>query len=396
MQRSYLPCMTRTPPRVRFPPDDGLHAAVKRDAAAHLDAIGRARWGGSAMHAKTATILGWFALSYVALLLWGGTSGWLAAALTLSIALAMAGVGFSVMHDANHGAYSRSPRVNWAWGLALDLVGASSYVWRFRHNVLHHTYPNIDGMDVAVDAGVLLRFAPTQRLRAFHRWQHVYAWPLYGLIAMKWWFVDDVVDVVRGRIGRFKLARPRGRELMAFVAGKVVFVTWSIAIPALVYRSGWVLLPFFIGALTLGIVLSTVFQLAHIMPDVEFHGTAPGGQRMATSWAEHQVRATVNFAPTNRLLGWYVGGLNYQIEHHLLPDVCHVHYPALAGLVAEACRARGVPYRTIPTLREAIAHHQGFLRALGSEGTQPSQVPAGLTARLTASHAVATGAARSH
>ena len=348
------------------------------------------------MHAKTATILGWFALSYLALLLWGGASGWLAAALTLSVALAMAGVGFSVMHDANHGAYSRSPRVNWAWGLALDLVGASSYVWRFRHNVLHHTYPNIDGMDVAVDAGVLLRFAPTQRLRAFHRWQHVYAWPLYGLIAMKWWFVDDVVDVVRGRIGMFKLARPRGRELMAFVAGKAVFVAWSIAIPALVYRSGWVLLPFFIGALTLGIVLSTVFQLAHIMPDVEFHGTAPGGQRMATSWAEHQVRATVNFAPTNRLLGWYVGGLNYQIEHHLLPDVCHVHYPALAALVAEACRAHGVPYRTIPTLREAIAHHQGFLRALGSEGTRPSQVPAGLAARLIAPHAVAAGATRSH
>jgi linoleoyl-CoA desaturase len=317
------------------------------------------------MHAKTAVLLAWFGTSYAALLLRGGVSGWLASALTLSIALAMAGIGFSVMHDANHGAYSRSPGVNWTWGLSLDLVGASSYVWRFRHNVLHHTYPNIDGVDVAIDAGVLIRFAPTQPLRAFHRWQHLYAWPLYGLIAMKWWLVDDFVDVVRGRTGPFRFPRPRGRELVAFVAGKVVFLAWSLAIPALVYRSGWVVLPFLAGALALGVVLSTVFQLAHVMPDVEFHAATPGTLQMDTGWAEHQVRATLDFAPTNRLLGWYVGGLNYQIEHHLLPGVCHVNYPALSGIVAETCRAYGVPYRTLPTLRAAITHHQRFLRALG-------------------------------
>jgi linoleoyl-CoA desaturase len=353
------------PPRVRFPPDDGLLAAVKRRAADHLAITGRARWGAGAMHAKTAVILAWFGASYAALLLRGGASGWLASALTLSLALAMAGIGFSVMHDANHGAYSRSPGVNWAWGLSLDLVGASSYVWRFRHNILHHTYPNIDGVDVAIDAGVLIRFAPTQRLRAFHRWQHLYAWPLYGLIAMKWWLVDDFVDVVRGRTGPFRFPRPRGRELVAFVAGKAVFLAWSLAIPALVYRSGWVVLPFLAGALALGVVLSTVFQLAHVMPDVEFHAATPGTLQLDTGWAEHQVRATLDFAPTNRLLGWYVGGLNYQIEHHLLPGVCHVNYPALSAIVAETCRAHGVPYRTLPTLRAAIAHHQRFLRALG-------------------------------
>jgi linoleoyl-CoA desaturase len=355
------------PPRVRFPPDDGFHAAVKRRAAALLVAAGRAPRGAGVMHAKTAIILAWFAGSYACLLRWGGASVWLGAALTLSLALAMAGIGFSVMHDANHGAYSRSARVNWAWGLSLDLVGASSYVWRFRHNVLHHTYPNIDGMDVAIDAGVLIRFAPTQPLRGFHRWQHVYAWPLYGLIAMKWWLVDDFVDVLRGRTGPFSFPRPRGRELAAFVAGKVVFLGWSAVIPVLVYRSGWVALPFLAGGLTLGLVLSTVFQLAHVMPDVEFHVASPGRSRMATGWAEHQVRATLDFAPSNRLLGWYVGGLNYQIEHHLLPDVCHVNYPALAGVVAETCREHGVPYRTLSTLRAAIAHHQTFLRTLGKE-----------------------------
>ena len=366
--------MSRNPPRVRFPRDEGFHATVKRRAGAHLEATGRARWGAGAMHAKTATILGWFAASYAALLLWGGSSAWLAAALTLSLALAMAGIGFSVMHDANHGAYSRSARVNWWWGLALDFVGASSYVWRFRHNVLHHTYPNIDGMDVAIDPGALLRFAPTQRLRAFHRWQHVYAWPLYGLIAIKWWFVDDVVDVVRGRIGEFRLARPRGRELVAFACGKAIFVAWSIAIPALVHRSGWVALPFLTAGVTLGVVLSIFFQLAHVVPEVAFHdGSEPPPAGHESRRCTRSTRPSTSRAPTGRR--WLLGGLNFQIEHHLLPDVCHVHYPALAEIVAEACRAHGVPYQSLPTVRAAIAHHQRFLRALGRGEGDPLFTP---------------------
>ena len=205
------------PPRVRFPPDDGFRAALKRGVASYFEATRRTRWGGAAMHAKTAMILGWFAASYCLLLLWGATSPPLAVVLTISVALATAGIGFSVMHDANHGAYSRSPSVNRAWGLALDLVGASSYVWRFKHNVHHHTYANIDGMDSDIDAGPFLRFAPSQRLYAFHRYQHLYAWPLYGVLAVKWWFIDDVVDLVRDGVGS---SRSRGR------AGASSLLSW--------------------------------------------------------------------------------------------------------------------------------------------------------------------------
>jgi linoleoyl-CoA desaturase len=325
------------------------------------------------MRAKTAVILAWFAGSYALLLLWGGASAWLAVALTLSLALAIAGIGFSVMHDANHGATSRSPRVNRALGLTLDLVGASSYVWRFKHNVHHHTYANIDGMDADIDAAPFLRLARTQPLRALHRHQHVYAWLLYGVLAVKWWFVDDVRDVVRGRIGQLPFPQPRGLELAGFVGGKAVFVAWALVVPALVHRSAWVAALFLLGALVLGVVLSTVFQLAHAVPDAEFHAAAPGDdRRMPSGWAEHQVRATVDFAPTNRLLGWYVGGLNFQVEHHLLAGVCHVHYPALAPLVEASCRAHGIPYRSHATLRAAIAAHYRFLRALGRPLAEPA------------------------
>ena len=356
-------------PRVRFSRDDGFHADLKRRVGAYFDATGRARSGGAAMYAKTGVILAWFAASYGLLLAFGGASAWLAAALTVSLALATAGIGFSVMHDANHGATSRSRRVNRAWGLTLDLVGASSYLWRFKHNVQHHTYANVDGMDADIDAAPFLRLAGSQPLRGFHRWQHVYAWLLYGVLAVKWWFVDDVADVVRGRIGLSRFPRPRGSELAAYVAGKAVFVGWTLVIPALVFRSLWVGPAFLLGAFLLGVVLSTVFQLAHTVPDTTFHAAVPGEQRMPTGFAEHQVRATVDFAPSNRLLGWYVGGLNFQIEHHLFPDVCHVHYPALAGIVETTCREAGIPHRTTATLRAAIADHYRFLRALGRPAT---------------------------
>ncbi|ABS27383.1 Linoleoyl-CoA desaturase [Anaeromyxobacter sp. Fw109-5] len=372
MRGAHDPGMDGAPFRVRFSRDDGLHRAVKQRAAAYFEAMDRARSGDRAMHAKTAAILGWFAGSYALLLVFGGSSPWLAAALTVSIAFATAGIGFSVMHDANHGAYARSARVNRAWGLSLDFVGASSYLWRFKHNVHHHTYANIDGMDADIDGAPFLRLAATQRLRFLHRYQHAYAWPLYGVLGLKWWFVDDVVDLVRGRIGRLPYPRPRGRELAAFVAGKAVFLTWAILVPAVVFRSGWVAVLFLLGSLVLGIVLATVFQLAHAVPAARFHAAVPGDQRMATGWAEHQVRATVDFAPSNRLLGWYIGGLNFQVEHHLLPDVCHVHYPALAGAVEATCLAHGVPYHSEPTLRAAIAAHWRFLRALGRRPDTPA------------------------
>ncbi|BDG04727.1 fatty acid desaturase family protein [Anaeromyxobacter oryzae] len=357
--------MTPTALRVRFPHDDGFHSDLKRGVAAYFERTGRLPHGGRAMHVKTAAILGWFAASYGLLLAVGGASAWLAVGLTVSLALATAGIGFAVMHDANHGAYSRSPRVNRAVGLALDFIGASSYVWRFKHNVQHHTYANVAGQDADIDAEPFLRLSSAQRRRALHRWQGGYAWLLYGVLALKWWLVDDVVDLVRGTIGGHPYPRPRGRELLAVFAGKVTFVCWALVVPLLIHRSAWPLALFVLGAFVLGVVMSAVFQLAHAVSGAEFQ--APGGDgRMPTGWAEHQVRSTVDFAPSSRVLAWYLGGLNFQVEHHLFPGVCHVHYPALAATVEETCRAHGIPYRALPSLRAAISAHHRHLRALGA------------------------------
>jgi linoleoyl-CoA desaturase len=358
------PAATTAPPRVRFPPAGPFYADLKKRVDHHFQRTGGSPRGGWAMRAKTAALLAWLAASYLLLLL-GNVSGWQAALLAVSLGLAMAGIGFDVMHDANHGSYSASPRVNRALGFTLDLLGGSSYLWRHKHNLLHHTYTNVSGMDTDVEPGPFLRFTPSQPRHRFHRFQHWYVWLLYGVFPLKWWLFDDFSQLASGRIGGHPYPRPRGRALAGLVGGKALFYGWGFVLPALLHPT-WALVPvWLLVSFTLGSVLSTVFQLAHCVGEADFH-LAQGAHEMASEWAVHQVTTTVDFARHNRLLGWYLGGLNFQVEHHLFPKVCHVHYPALSAIVEETCRAHGVRYRAQPTLRAALAANVRWLRDLGS------------------------------
>jgi len=278
----------------------------------------------------------------------------------------MAGLGFSVTHDANHGSYSPHKRLNRAMCFSLDFIGASSYVWRTRHNVVHHTYTNIAGADSDIDGMPLTRFAPEQPLRALHRFQHFYAWLLYGLLAINWHTIGDVAFLWRGKIAETSLRRPRGVELAELLLGKAVFLSWSIAVPLLFHPLWQVAAVFGIVSFVLAFTLAVIFQLAHCLEEAEFPSSAAMSAGARTEWARHQVETTVDFAPRSRLLMWYLGGLNFQIEHHLFPRVCHIHYPALAPIVREVCAEHGIRYQVHPTLWSALASHTRWLRRMGN------------------------------
>ena len=349
----------------RFPSDPGFHALVARRVRAYFAASGLSARGNPRMYVKTAVLLLWLGASY-ALLVFAATTWWQAAPLAVSLALAMAGVGFSVQHDANHAAYSRHPAVNRLMGLTLDLLGASSYLWRFKHNVSHHTYTNLVGADDDIDLGLLGRLSPAQPRRRFHRVQQFYLWFLYGLLIPKWHFVYDFKNVARGRIARNRFPRPRGWNLVELIGGKLAFFGWALVVPAL-FHPVWVVLLFYAGiAFLLGLVLSVVFQVAHCVEEADFPAPPPAGERLRDAWAVHQVHTTVDFAQDSRLLTWYVGGLNFQIEHHLFPRVCHVHYPRIAVIVAATCAELGIRYRAHDSLWGAIASHWRWLRRMGS------------------------------
>ena len=318
------------------------------------------------MYAKTAVLGAWLAGSYLLLVL-AADRAWEAALLTLSLGLAAAGIGMNVQHDGSHGSYSPHRRLNRVMAFTLDLLGGSSYVWKHKHNVLHHTWPNVAGFDDDIDTGGLARLAPAQPRRGLHRFQHLYMWPLYGLLAVKWHLFDDFAALATGRLGAQKLPRPSRADLRALVAGKLAFAGWAFGLPLLHHPAGTVALVYLASAAVVGLTLSVVFQLAHCVPEAI---PAPG---RSGSWAVCQAESSVDFARGSRLLGWYLGGLNFQIEHHLFPQVCHLHYPGIAPLVEATCREFSVSYHAQPTFRAALASHFRLLARLGHGELVPAE-----------------------
>jgi linoleoyl-CoA desaturase len=348
--------------KVRFTGAGEFHAVLKRRIDAFFERSGLSPKATVAMRLKTVLVLAWAAASWWALV-FAASTWWQAVPLALSLGLALAAIGFNVMHDANHGSWSRHAWVNATLAFTSDLLGASGWLWRQKHNVLHHTYTNVEGIDPDVEAGPFLRLAPEQPVRAWHRWQFLYAWPLYGAFMIKWWFADDWRELFTGRIEGHPIVRPKGRYLALLLLGKALFLAWAIVIPIALHPT-WAVVPLWLlTAGTLGIVLASVFQLAHCVVDADF--VAPRAGAIATDWAAHQVSTTVDFARGSRLLTWYLGGLNYQVEHHLFTKICHVHYPALAPIVEATCREHGIRYRSQPTLRRALAGNVRWLQVMG-------------------------------
>ena len=352
------------PARVKFRKKSGLRAELNRRVEAYFEETGISSASeGLSMWFKTLILITTLATTWAALMIWA-TTWWQLVALAFVGGLAMAGIGFCVMHDGSHGAYSKSKAWNRIMASTLDLVGGSSYMWRFKHNVLHHTYPNIEGLDDDIEAQPFLRMAEGQGYRPWHKLQHLYLWAAYALLPVKWHFVDDYRSYLTGKINGQSFVRPKGAELALFLFGKTFFYSWVLILPLLYHSPLWVLASYAILAGTAGVTLGTVFQLAHCVEGVEFTEIPMSGQ-MDNPWAEHQLATTANFSPKSRFLTWYLGGLNYQVEHHLFPRVGHTHYPAISKIVQEVCAEFGVQHRTQPTLWKALAAHVGYLKGLG-------------------------------
>jgi linoleoyl-CoA desaturase len=316
------------------------------------------------MYLKTAIIVGWCLASYV-LLVFVAATWWQAVPLAVSLGLAMAAIGFNLGHDGGHRAYSRHRWINKLAAMSLDLLGGSSYIWAHKHNTLHHTYANITGHDADLDAGPFVRMSPHQKRSRLHRIQHIYTWLLYGFLPIKWHLVDDFIDVARGRMGPHRFARPRGWDLTVFIGGKVTFFALGFVVPALFHPIWVVALLYGLACWCQGLVMSVVFQLAHVVGEAQFPLPDAATGRVPNQWAVHQVETTVNFARHNRMLSWYVGGLNFQIEHHLFPGICHVHYPKLSRIVEKASRRAGIRYRAHATFLAGLCSHFRWLREMG-------------------------------
>lgn len=333
-------------------------------------------------HANAAMVFKTIAMLLIYLIPFGliisGTvvNPWLNIGLWIVMGLGMAGLGLSVMHDANHGAYSSNQKVNKFIGSVMYIIGGNPANWRIQHNVLHHSFTNVDGLDEDINPAPILRFSPTKPRRPIHRYQHIYAWGLYTLMTFLWSTTKDFKQVIRYK--KMGLAKTQNRSsksiLWEVISTKLVYYAIFLVLPIWLSATPWyvTLIGYSIMHLLCGFILAIVFQPAHVMPNMEFVKPTEKGT-VENSWAIHELHTTSNFAPDNKLLSWYVGGLNFQVEHHLFPNICHIHYKAISKIVKETAEEYGLPYYSIPSFRKAISEHAKMLKALGQYDELPKE-----------------------
>ena len=319
---------------------------------------------------KTIFMLSLYFVPYV-IILTGGfslTGMWFC---TIIMGLGLAGIGMSIMHDANHGAYSNKSWLNQLLGYSLNIVGGDAFNWKIQHNQQHHTYTNIHGFDQDIRPRMNLRLTPAVKRNWLHRFQIFYAFVFYSLQTFFWVIVKDFMqfDQYLQFHSSANNKKQKTIRLLNIILFKSIYFFYILAIPAIVLHLAWWQL--LIGFLTVhivgGLTLTTVFQLAHIVEGTDYPEPVDG--TIEAEWAIHQMNTTANFAPKNKLLTFYVGGLNYQIEHHLFQRVCHVHYPAIAPIVQQTAEEYGIPYLKNETFRSAIASHFRMLNQLGLHET---------------------------
>jgi linoleoyl-CoA desaturase len=324
--------------------------------------------GNSKLHVQAFLSISIYVLSFLVLIASGITNPWVLMGLWVLMGFGKAVIGTGIMHDAIHGSFSGSNQVNKTMGLSMNLIGGNSWVWKMQHNVLHHTYTNLNEIDDDIDIPVLLRMSPHQPKYPWHRYQHIYVWLLYAFATIFWVTSKDFVQLNKYRDrGLLKEKDEYGMRLMNIVLWKLVYYAYSLVLPILVMPVSWVfvLIGWVVMHLVAGIVLSLIFQPAHVFPDSEFLDHV--NPKLKNSYTVHQFMTTTNFQLKNRILDWMAGGLNYQIEHHLFPNICHVHYEKISPIVASTAQEYKIPYYNEKSIWKALQRHGAMLKKLGTE-----------------------------
>ena len=295
---------------------------------------------------------------------------WIQLAFTVIMGIGMAGIGMNVMHDGNHGSFSNKEWVNRLMGSSIYILAGNVYNWKVQHNVLHHTYTNIHGHDEDLEAGRILRFSEHSKWQKHHKFQHYYSILLYGLLTINWAITTDWIQMTRymeRKLSYGKFPNPT-LNWSKLVISKLIYIAMWIVVPMIFIDLAWwkILLGFFIMHYTAGLILSVVFQLAHVMDEAEMPLPAEDGT-MKNTWAIHQLKTTVNFGAKSKIINWYTGGLNHQVEHHIFPNISHVHYDKIAEIVKSTAKEFNLPYNEYKTTRKAILAHFRHLKQMGTK-----------------------------
>lgn len=328
---------------------------------------GISKTGNLHMYVKTAVMLSFYFAPYVMLLL-NILPIWAMFVMYAIMGIGISGIGLSIMHDSNHEAFSNKKWVNKLFGFSMNIMGFSAYNWKIQHNVLHHTFTNVYGLDEDIHDKPFIRLSPHGKLRSYHRYQHIYAPILYCFSTISWFFIKDIkqLKVYKNSNLTPKETRESKLNIPVTITTKIVLLFYIIALPIMIGLPLWVVIAGFVLMHMIGgLIITTIFQLAHVVEGPEHHD-AHKTDMIEGSRAVHQLKTTANFAMKSPLVTWFAGGLNFQIEHHLFPTICHVHYTKISKIVRETAQEFGLPYYHQPKLWKAVVSHLKMLKQFGN------------------------------
>jgi linoleoyl-CoA desaturase len=332
----------------------------------------KSKYGNASMVIKSIFMIVLYLVPYI-LMITGIAKGiWPVLFMWVIMGLGMSGIGLCIMHDANHGSYSKNPKVNKWLGYILNFIGGNKANWKIQHNFLHHSYTNIEGFDEDINPGIILRFSPHARRYKIHRFQFLYAWVLYSIMTLSWIVEKDYSQLFRYKKSGLWKNQERSFSYLFFElnVSKIIYLSYIIVLPLIIIQVPWwtIILGFVFMHLVTGFIFGIVFQSAHVTPDAIYPLPDEKGN-IENSWAIHQLITTTDYSPGSRILTWFIGGLNYQIEHHLFPNICHVHYRKLSKIVKETAIEYDLPYHVHSNFIIAIYQHARMLWRLGKYDT---------------------------
>jgi len=354
-------------PKVTFANNNRLFfQSVKSSVDEYFTSNNIKKTGNWKLYLKTAILIP-LAMVLYAVMLWLKLPAAVAVITCVVFSLTLVTIAFNVMHDACHSSYSSKKWVNELLGLTMNALGSNAFLWKIKHNVIHHTYTNIDGVDDDMSKSPVLRMCPQQKWFPAHRYQFLYMFLLYSLTTVFWLLIFDYQRYFQRKLYTTPINKIDTKEHILFWFSKIAYIVFYVAIPiAVLGFTPWII-GFLILHATMGMTLTIVFQLAHVVEKTAFEQAGEEPKFIDNDWAIHQVLTTADFAPKSKLVSWLVGGLNFQIEHHLFPRISHVHYPALSNIVRQECEKFNLPYHSYETMGEAVVSHFRVMKQLGKK-----------------------------
>ncbi|GAB4150496.1 MAG: acyl-CoA desaturase [Bacteroidia bacterium] len=346
-------------------PAPGFSAALRKSVQDYFAKNGIKSTGNFKLFSKTIILISILIATYTSLL-FIDMPGWVSVLLCIILGLDVAAIGFNVMHDGAHGSYSSKKWVNDIMGMSLNIIGGNEYLWKQKHNQNHHTYTNVEGLDDDIDIQPWIRTNKNQKKYWFHKYQHIYWVALYGLTYLLWVYVKDFTKYFTGKIGDTDMKKMSVKDHVIFWFSKAVYFFIFLALPIMMVGAWKTLIGYLIFSFTTGFVIAIVFQMAHIVEATTFPMPEEGTNKINEEWMVHQLATTANFSTRSKIISWFAGGLNFQVEHHLFPKISHIHYPEISKIVKDVCRKFNVQYNEYPNLLSVLKSHVMYLKTAGN------------------------------